>query len=265
MKLPLSWVYDYTDLGGISPKEYADALTMSGSKVEGVERQGEEIQNVQIGRIVKKEKHPNADTLWICQVDFGTETVQIITGAQNINEGDLVPCARHGAKLPGGVTIKSGKLRGEISNGMMCSHEELGLAMDDIDGACENGILIFQKDYPLGMDVLEILGLDDSVIEFEITSNRPDCLSVTGLARESAATFGKPFNLKTPVVKSCGGDVSDYVKVSVLDSQLCTRYVARAVKNIKIAQSPKWMRDRLESCGVRAINNIVDITNYVML
>ncbi|MBQ7718878.1 MAG: phenylalanine--tRNA ligase subunit beta [Clostridia bacterium] len=265
MKLPLSWVYDYTDLGDITPKEYADALTMSGSKVEGVEKQGEDIQNVMVGRIIKKEKHPNADTLWVCQVDFGSEQVQIITGAQNINEGDLVPCARHGAKLPGGITIKSGKLRGEVSNGMMCSHQELGLALEDIEGACENGILIFQKDYPLGTDVKEILGLNDSVIEFEITSNRPDCLSVIGLARESAATFGKPFNLKAPAVKGADGDVNDYVKVTVKDSALCPRYVARAVKNIKIATSPKWMRDRLESCGVRAINNIVDITNYVML
>ena len=265
MKLPLSWVYDYTDIGEVSPKEFSDALTLSGSKVEGFERMGEDIQNVQVGKILKKEKHPNADTLWVCQVDFGDEQTQIVTGAQNINEGDLVPCARHGAKLPGGITIKSGKLRGEVSNGMMCSHEELGLALDDIEGACENGILILQKDYPLGMDIKDVLGLSESVIEFEITSNRPDCLSVIGLSREAAATFGTPFNVKQPKDTGNGESIEDYIKVNVSDADLCPRYVARAVKNIKIAPSPKWMRDRLSAAGVRPINNIVDITNYVML
>ncbi|MBO4897399.1 MAG: phenylalanine--tRNA ligase subunit beta [Clostridia bacterium] len=265
MKLPLSWVYDYTDIGEVSPKEFSDALTLSGSKVEGFERMGEEIQNVQVGKILKKEKHPNADTLWVCQVDFGDEQTQIVTGAQNINEGDLVPCARHGAKLPGGITIKSGKLRGEVSNGMMCSHEELGLALDDIEGACEDGILILQKDYPLGTDIKDVIGLNESVIEFEITSNRPDCLSVIGLAREAAATYGTPFKVPEPKETGNGENVSDYVKVTVQDPDLCPRYVARAVKNIKIAPSPKWMRDRLTAAGVRPINNIVDITNYVML
>lgn len=265
MKLPLSWVYDYTDIGEVSPKEFSDALTLSGSKVEGFERMGEDIQNVQVGKILKKEKHPNADTLWVCQVDFGDEQTQIVTGAQNINEGDLVPCARHGAKLPGGITIKSGKLRGEISNGMMCSHEELGLALGDIEGACEDGILILQKDYPLGTDIKDVLGLNESVIEFEITSNRPDCLSVIGLAREAAATYGTPFSVPEPKKTGNGENVNDYVKVNVQAPDLCPRYVARAVKNIKIAPSPKWMRDRLLAAGVRPINNIVDITNYVML
>ncbi len=264
MKLPISWLNDYTDIKDITPKEYVDALTLSGSKVEGMEPLGEEIQNVVVGKIVKKEKHPNADTLWVCQVDLGEEERQIVTGAQNINEGDLVPIAKAPAHLPGGIVIKAGKLRGEPSNGMMCSHEELGLDISDIPGACENGILIFQENYTPGTDVKEILGLNDTVVEFEITSNRPDCLSVIGIARESAATFGREFSVKTPVAEGTG-NVNDYVKVTVEDKELCPRYTARAVRNIKIESSPKWMRDRLSACGVRPINNIVDITNYVML
>jgi phenylalanyl-tRNA synthetase beta chain len=265
MKLPISWLNDYTDISGIDPHEYADALTMSGSKVEGITELGEEIQNVVVGKILKKEKHQNADTLWVCQVDAGEGAIQIVTGAQNIEEGNLVPIARHGAKLPGGVTIKSGKLRGEKSDGMMCSHQELGLLLEDVEGACEDGILILQKACEPGTDIKKVLGLCDSVVEFEITSNRPDCLSVLGIARETAVTFDKPFNI--PKIKNTGNSerVEDYIKVRVLSPNLCPRYVARAVKNVKIEPSPKWLRDRLTACGVRPINNIVDITNYIML
>ncbi len=265
MKLPLSWIYDYTDIKKVSPKDYADAMTMSGSKVEGIEEQGTEIQNVVVGKILKKEKHPNADTLWVCQVSAGDETLQIVTGAQNINEGDVVPLAKNGALLPGEKKIKAGKLRGEVSEGMLCSHEELNLEFNDIEGAHEDGILIFQQDYPLGQDVKKILGLDDNVIEFEITSNRPDCLGVIGLARESAATFKTPFEIKKPVVNGSGGDIANAVNVVIKDPSLCPRYTARVVKNVKIEPSPKWIRDRLTACGVRPVNNIVDITNYVML
>lgn len=263
MKLPISWLNDYTDVSGISPKEYADALTMSGSKVEGVEQLGEEIQNVVAGKILKKDKHPNADTLWVCSVDVGGEIRQIVTGAQNINEGDVVPVAKSVAKLPGGVTIKAGKLRGELSEGMMCSHQELGLGINDFPGACEHGILILGDEYTPGTDIKKILGLDDTVVEFEITSNRPDCLSVIGIARETAATFGRPFSVKKPEVHPVKAE--SMVKVTVNAPDLCPRYTARCVKNVKIEESPKWMRDRLTACGVRPINNIVDITNYVML
>lgn len=265
MKLLLSWLNDYMDLSDITPQEYADALTMSGSKVEGVEVLGNEIENVVVGKILKKEKHPNADTLWVCQVDLGDTVTQIVTGAQNIEEGNLVPIAKHGSKLPGGINIKAGKLRGEISNGMMCSHEELGLELGDIPGANPDGILILQEDYSLGKDIKEILALSDCVVEFEITSNRPDCLSVIGLARETAATFDKALNIKEPKKTGNNEKAEDYIKVTVKDADLCTRYIARAVKSVKIAPSPKWLRDRLKGAGVRPINNIVDITNYVML
>ncbi|MGE4284393.1 MAG: phenylalanine--tRNA ligase subunit beta [Clostridia bacterium] len=264
MKVPMSWFKDYVDIQG-SPEEFASAMTMSGSKVEGVEKIGEDIENVVVGKILTVEKHPDADKLQVSQVDLGDETVQIVTGATNINVGDYIPVAKHGAKLPGGIVIKKGKLRGMESNGMMCSIEELGLTKEDYPNAPEHGILILDKEYEPGKNIKEILGLDENIVEFEITSNRPDCLSVIGLAREAAVTFDKEFKLPEVKVQEAGGNINDYACIEVLAPDLCPRYTARVIKNIKIAPSPKWMRDRLRAAGVRPINNIVDITNYVML
>lgn len=264
MNLPMSWLKDYVDID-ITPEEYAARMTMSGSKVEAIEKIGEDIQNVVVAKILSIEKHPNADSLQVCQIDFGDEKVQIVTGATNIHEGDYIPVARHGAKLPGGITIKKSKLRGLESCGMMCSIEELGLTREDYPDAPEHGIFILDGEYPLGKDIKEVLGLNETVIEFEITSNRPDCLSILGLARETAVTFGKPFKYPDIHVDEAGGVVYDYAEVEVKEPALCPRYAARVVKNVKIEPSPRWMRDRLKACGVRPINNIVDITNYVML
>jgi len=264
MKVPMSWLNDYVDID-ITPEEYAAGMTMSGSKVEGIEKTGDEIQNVVVGKILSVEKHPNADSLQVCQVDFGSEQVQIITGAKNIKVGDYVPVARHGSKLPGGITIKKSKLRGLESNGMMCSINELGLTKDDYPNAPEDGILILEGEPPLGQDIREVLGLNENVIEFEITSNRPDCLSVIGLARETAATFDKRMVYPEVTVKEADGSINDYISIEVLEPELCPRYAARVVKNVKIESSPRWMRERLIACGIRPINNIVDITNYVML
>ena len=264
MKFPISWLNDYLDMSGISPKEYAHELTMSGSKVEGVENIGDSIQNVVVGKLVDVTDHPDSDHLKICQVDLGDEVTQIVTGAQNIKTGDYVPVAKHGSTLPGGIKIKKGKLRGEVSNGMLCSFEELGLSQEDVPYATADGILILDKPYTLGMDIKEIFGLDDDIVEFEITSNRPDCFSVIGLARETAATFGRECNIKTPEVTECGGDINDIASVTVEDDH-CLRYAARVIKNVKIGPSPKWMKDRLERSGIRSINNIVDITNYILL
>lgn len=266
MKTSMTFLNDYVDMNGISAKEYADKMTMSGSKVESIENGGEEIKKVVAGKIISTEKHPDADKLQICQVDIGSETIQIVTGAKNIKAGDTVPVALHKSTLPGGVKITRGKLRGVMSNGMMCSHEELGLSLADYSGACEDGILIIQENVVPGTDIKEVLNLDENIIEFEITSNRADCFSVLGLARETAVTFGRSFNYKKPQVKaSGGGNCSDMIDISITAPDLCPRYCARIVKNIKIAPSPKWLCDRLKSCGVRPINNIVDITNFVML
>ena len=259
MKIPMSWLDDYTSLG-VGAKEYSDGMTMSGSKVESFESAGDEIDKVVVGKITEINKHPDADKLVVCQVDVGDKTVQIVTGAPNVFEGASVPVALHGARLPGGVTIKKGKLRGVVSEGMMCSTDELGMSEERADG-----ILILDGEPAPGQDIRDVLGLNEVVVDFDITSNRPDCLSVIGLARESAATFGKPFSIPTVTVEENSQDVKDYVSVTVQEPVLCPRYSARVVKNIKIGPSPKWMQDRLHACGVRAINNIVDITNYVML
>jgi len=264
MKVPMSWLNDYVDIN-MSPEEYAAGMTISGSKVESIQKMGEEIQNVVVAKILSIEKHPDADSLQICQVDFGNEQTQIVTGATNIKVGDYVPVAKHGSKLPGGITIKKTKLRGVESNGMMCSIGELGLTKEDYPHAAEDGIFILEGQPPLGTDIKEVLGLNENVIEFEITSNRPDCFSVIGLARESAATFDKKLFYPEVKVQESGGDVNDFASVEVLAPDLCPRYAARVVRNVKIQPSPKWLRDRLRACGVRPINNIVDITNYVML
>ena len=269
MNLSLKWLHDFTNTDGITTKEYCDRMTDTGSKVEGYEVLGEDIQNVKVAKVVSMERHPDSDHLWICQVDIGSEVTQIVTGAQNVHAGDIVPAAIPVAHLPGDVTIKAGKLRGVPSNGMLCSIAELNLTLHDMPEAIEDGIFILPKEYEdkIGMDIKEALMLDDTVVEFEITSNRPDCLSVIGLARETAISFDKPFSVPTPVVAELGdGDkIDNYLSVKISDSDLCFRYAAKVIKNVKIAPSPLWLRMRLRAAGVRPINNIVDITNYVML
>ena len=265
MNLSRKWLSAFTDIKA-SSKEYADAMTNTGSKVELTEEPSEEIKNVVVGRVTAIEHHPDSDHLWVCQVDVNeAEPVQIVTGAQNVRAGDLVPVALHKSLLPGGVKIEKGKLRGVKSNGMLCSLSELKLDRHDFPYAVEDGIFILQEDCKPGDDIRPVIGADDSIVEFEITNNRPDCLSVIGLARESAATFGTALHIPEPAVKGCGGDIREHLSIEIDDPALCPRYTGRMVKNIKIGPSPKWMRQRLRASGVRPINNIVDITNYVML
>ena len=265
MDLSLRWLADYVDTG-VTPKQFCDAMTMSGSKVEGYAAEADYLSNVVVGKILQIEKHPDADKLQICQLDVGKdEPVQIVTGAQNVYVGMLVPVALHNATLAGGVKIQNGKLRGVPSNGMMCSLGELGLSVHDFPNSIENGIMEIIEDCKPGDDIREALGLNDTTVEFEITSNRPDCLSVIGLAREAAATFDKPLHLPEPKIEHETGNIHDLLSVEVRNTDLCRRYVAKMVKNIKIAPSPRWMRERLRASGVRPINNLVDITNFVML
>ena len=275
MDLSRKWLTEFVDLpvSALSDKEYCDAMTLSGSKVEGVTIPGAAIKNVVVGQIKSLVRHPNSDHMWICQVDVGqAQPVQIVTGAQNLHEGDFVPTALDDSWLPGGVHITAGKLRGEDSNGMLCSLKELGLDTHDYPYAIEDGIFVLCNDPELsghmtpGEDIVPLLGLDDHIVEFEITPNRPDCLSVIGLARESAATFDKPLKLHTPQVRGTDGtNIADLLDVEIESPELCPRYTARMVRNVKIGPSPLWMRQRLRASGVRPINNIVDITNYVML
>ena len=265
MKLSREWLGEYTTIGA-PDKEYCDAMTLSGSKVEGWEVTGSEISRVVVGRVISMERHTNSAHMWVCKIDVGGEReLQIVTGAQNVNIGDLVPVALDGSTLPGGKEIRTGKLRGELSEGMLCSLGELGLEQRDFPYAIEDGIFILEEDCVPGDDIREVCGLNDSVVEFEITNNRPDCLSVRGLARESACTFHTPLTFAEPTVTAGHGDIHEKLSVEIKDAELCPRYTARMVKNIKIAPSPKWMRRRLRASGVRPINNIVDITNYVML
>ncbi len=273
MQLSMKWLADYTDVSDIDIKKYCDELTMSGSKVEGYEKLADDLHGVVCGKILEISRHPNAERLVICKVDTGAEApLQIITAATNVFEGALVPVAIDGAHLCGDIKIKKGKLRGEVSEGMFCSIAELGLTTHDMPGAIEDGILILGdvglSDIPLGADLVEALGLRDTVVEFEITSNRPDCLSVIGLARETAVTFDRPLNIPTPkkpTPKNDGETIDKYLSVSISAPERCYRYSARVVKNVKIAPSPLWLRMKLRASGVRPINNIVDITNYVML
>lgn len=266
MKLPMSWLSDYTDITGVTPKEYADKITMSGSKVEGIADLGADIDKVVVGEVLTCEMHPDSDHLHVCTVNVGEEEpVQIVCGAPNVAVGQKVPVALDGASLPGGVKIKKGKLRGVISNGMICAADELGIQSSRLGYEPEYGILVLPADAAIGSDIKDLFGLNENVVEFEITSNRPDCFSVIGLARETAATFKKPFNVPEPSFEEKDGDINDMLSVEVEDKDKCKRYCARVVKNVKIAPSPDWMRQRLEACGVRAINNIVDITNYVLL
>ncbi len=266
MILSREWLGEFTDVGHITDKEFAEAMTLSGSKVETFSSMRDEIKNVVVGKVEAIERHPDSDHLWVCQVNVGDETVQIVTGAQNVHAGDLVPVAKHKSLLPGGKKIEKGKLRGVESLGMLCSLGELGLDTHDFPDAIENGIwIITEEDAKVGMDIRELIGAFDTQVEFEITPNRPDCLSVIGLAREAAATFGSELKLHTPVVKGSGGNAADFVSVTIENPELCPRYTARVVKNVKIGPSPRWMRRRLRASGVRPISNIVDITNYVML
>jgi len=265
MDLSLRWLADYVETG-VTPKQFCDAMTMSGSKVECYNTEADYISNVVVGKILKIEKHPDADKLQICQIDIGREEpIQIVTAAQNVYEGMLVPAALDNSTLAGGIKIKKGKLRGVPSNGMMCSVAELGVTVHDFPYAIEDGIMDIQEDCKPGDDIRTALGLNDVCVEFEITSNRPDCLSVLGLAREAAATFGKELHMPEVKIENETGDINELLSVEVRNPTLCRRYVARMIKNIKIAPSPRWMRERLRASGVRPINNLVDITNYVML
>ncbi len=270
MNLSMNWLSDFVDVKDVDIKAFCDRMTDTGSKVEGYEILGADIENVKIARIVSLEKHPDSDHLQICQMDIGTgENVQIVTGAQNVFEGAIVPAAIPVAKLPGDVTIKAGKLRGVPSNGMLCSFGELGLDAHDCPGEFADGIWILGEQYAdrIGCDIRDVMMLKDAVVEFEITSNRPDCLSVIGLAREAGVSFDRPVTIRKPDDNSCGdGDkVENHLSVKIDCPDLCSRYTARVVKNVKIFPSPLWMRRRLRAAGVRPINNIVDITNYVML
>ena len=269
MKLNRKWLNEeFVDLSAYSDKEYTEKLTVFGQKVETYERMDAEIRNVKVGKVVSIVRHENSDHMWVCQVDVGEEEpVQIVTGAQNVHEGDLVPAALHNSWLAGGVHITKGKLRGVKSNGMLCSFQELGLTQNDLPGVFADGIWILNdEDCKVGDDINLVIGNDDTVVEFEITNNRPDCYSIIGLARESAAAFGLQMKHHEPVVHgSDAGSMYDMLDVEVPAEHLCNRYTSRMVKNVKIAPSPKWMRDRLRANGVRPINNIVDITNYVML
>ena len=269
MLLNRKWLNEeFVDLSHVSDKEYVEKLTVFGQKVETYERMDAEIKNVKVGRVVSIVRHENSDHMWVCMVDVGEEEpVQIVTGAQNVHEGDLVPTALHNSYLPGGVHITKGKLRGVKSNGMLCSFAELGLTQNDLPGAYADGIWILNdEDCKPGDDINLVIGNDDTVVEFEITNNRPDCYSIIGLARESAAAFGMQMKHHEPVVHgSDAGDLYDKLDVDVPATELCNRYTARMVTNVKIGPSPKWLRQRLRANGVRPINNIVDITNYVML
>ncbi len=273
MNTTLSWIKAYVPDLTCTAQEYTDAMTLSGTKVEGYEAADRNLDKIVIGQIEKIEKHPDSDHLIICQVNVGAETIQIVTGAPNVKEGDKIPVVLDGGRVAGnhdgkmtegGIQIKKGKLRGVESNGMMCSIEELGSSREFYPEAPEYGIYIFPEDAVVGADAIEELGLHDVTFEYEITSNRVDCFGVIGIAREAAATFGKEFH--PPVVTPTGNaeNASDYVKVTVKDTDLCPRYCARVVKNIRIAPSPKWMQRRLAAAGIRPINNIVDITNYIM-
>ena len=268
MNLNRKWINEeFVDLSHVSDKEYVETLTVFGQKVETYERMDAQIKNVVVGKVLEIVRHENSDHMWVCQIDVGEEEpVQIVTGAQNVKVGDLVPVAKHNSWLPGGVHITKGKLRGVKSNGMLCGLEELGLTQGDFPYAIVDGIFIIEEPCNIGDDINTVIGNDDTVVEFEITNNRPDCYSIIGLARESAAAFGLPMKHHEPVVHgSDAGSIFEHLDVEVPAETLCNRYSSRMVTNVKIGPSPKWLRQRLRANGVRPINNIVDITNYVML
>ncbi|MCC8023236.1 MAG: phenylalanine--tRNA ligase subunit beta [Clostridiales bacterium] len=267
MILSKRWLSEFVELN-VSDKEYSDAMTMSGSKVEGWETEGGELKNIVVGQVKSLERHPDSDHLWICAIDTGSgEPLQIVTGAQNLKEEDIVPVALHKSVIHGGQKITKGKLRGVMSNGMLCSLEELGLTAHDFPYAVEDGIFVLggDCDRTLGLPIQEAIGLNDTMVEFEITSNRPDCLSVLGLARETAATFGVPLKRNLTIEPTAYPSENGKLSVQIHDSKKCYRYTGAVVENVRIKPSPRWMRERLRASGVRPINNIVDITNYVML
>ncbi len=264
MNISMKWLKQYVEIDA-DINTYCDAMTMSGSKVETYEELGENISGVVVGKILNIEKHPDADKLVVTQVDVGIETVQIVTGADNISVGDYIPIALPGAKLSEGLKIKKGKLRGIESNGMMCSVEELGLNREDFIEAPEHGIYIFNEPKELGIDAKPYFGLDDIIVEYEVTSNRPDCYSVIGIAREAAATFDKELKLPKPEYKTYPGAIDKFMKVSIKNDKLCSRFVGKVITDVNIEESPKWLKDNLRACGVKPINNLVDITNFIMI
>lgn len=269
MNLSMRWLNEFVDIGPIAPRDFSEAMTMSGSKVECFEVEGGQIDNIAVGQVLEIERHPDADKLVVCQVDLGEKKVQIVTAATNLKVGDYVPVCKDNSRLVDGTKIKKGKLRGVVSEGMFCSVAELGVTVHDFPYAMEDGIFVLQNDPELktvlGMDIKEAIGLTDTKVEFEITSNRPDCFSVIGLAREAAATFHKDLKLHTPDIKPCGKSCKGMIDVKIHNPELCPIYSAKIIENVRVKPSPLWMRERLRAMGVRPINNIVDITNYVML
>ena len=265
MKVPMKWIKDYAPIP-MDAAEYQNKMIMIGNGVEGYEYLGEEVDGVVVGRVLTCEAHPDSDHLHVTTVDVGEEApIQVVCGAPNVAAGQLVPVARVGAHLPGGVKIKKGKIRGVESQGMICSGEELGVPVELYPSVGAAGILVFNEDDPLGADVKPILGIDDTVMDFEVLANRPDCLSVWGIARETAVACGTKFVKPEITVKECGGDINDFVKIEVRDNELCPRYVARVIKDVRVGPSPAWLREYLYGAGMRSINNVVDITNFVML
>lgn len=265
MRVPLQWIKEYVDFSNVEERQLIDKLVLTGSNNEGSYNLNDDIENIVVGKITKITSHPNAEKLCICQVDVGNEVLQIVTGATNVFEGAVIPVAIHGAIIAGKIKIKKGKLRGEVSNGMLCSLEEMGFESSNIPKEFDDGILILDREYPLGMNILEALELDQSVVEFEITPNRPDCLSMVGMAREIAASFDLKAELPKVYVENNASVIDQFASVEIKDSDLCSRYVAKVVTDINVEPSPMWLQLRLMQAGMRPINNIVDITNYVML
>ncbi|MDO5325766.1 MAG: phenylalanine--tRNA ligase subunit beta [Clostridia bacterium] len=265
MKVSMKWLKQYADIP-VTPAEYESRMVMTGTGVEGTEPIAPELEGVVVGKVLTCRDHENSDHLHVCTVDVGeAEPLQIVCGAPNVKEGILVPVAKIGAKLPGGIVIKKGKLRGVESQGMLCSGPEIGVPVELYPSVGTAGLLIFHEDYPLGADVKPIFGLDDTVIDFEILANRPDCLSVWGVARETAVAMNTELKLPKIEVKEIGGDVNEFAKVDVLENELCPRYAAKVIKNVRIGESPAWLRQYLHAAGMRSINNMVDITNFIML
>lgn len=265
MRVPIQWIKDYVNIDDIETRQLIDKLVLTGSNNEGSFKICEGLENIVVGKITEIAQHPNAEKLIICTVDVGEEVIQIVTGATNVFVGAYIPVALHGSTIAGGIKIKKGKLRGEVSNGMLCSLEEMGFEDSSIPKEFDDGILILDEAYPLGQNILDALDLNDQVVEFEITPNRPDCLSIIGMAREVAASFDRAITLPETISASNDTDVDQYASVEIKDADLCPRYVAKVIKNIKVKSSPMWMQLRLMQAGMRPINNIVDITNYVML
>ena len=266
MKAPIGWLKDFTSVD-VSAKEFCDRMTLSGSKVEGMEMPGESIELVVVGRILSIRPHPDADRLVVCTLDVGGDRpLDIVTGAANVSAGNLVPVALDGARLPDGTKIVAGLLRGQVSEGMLCSMQELGLTLDDLPEGDDKGILILAEDAVVGTRIQAVLGLDETVVDFEITSNRPDCFCMEGIGREAAATLDSVFHPAVPAtVAGTGSSTSSCASVRIEAPDLCLRYVGRVVHNVKVGPSPAWMRMRLRHAGMRPVNNVVDITNYVML